>query len=192
MVNSQVCSHAILKAWLAWDTRCLGWCKKRCRWQKHNRIGQGRGCGSCGLELEARNGSLSSVGAERVFASRRESARSTPPVEPEVRSLRAQTRDLRRLCVRSDDAVRQLRGTQRFCPPPAAASAVLVEHLCPSPSASWSRDNKRNKSRASDASEIDSARSHDPDNHAEPNRLSEAAVASIPGGVRRLWVSTSS
>ena len=42
------------------------------------------------------------MGAERVFASRRESARSTPPVEPEVRSLRAQPRDLRLPGVRSD------------------------------------------------------------------------------------------
>jgi hypothetical protein len=111
------------------------------------------------------------VSAEQVFTSRRESAFPTFTVEPEIRSDAAKIRDLRRLCVRSDDAVRQLRGTQRCCPPPAAASAVLVEHLCPSPSASLSRDNKRNKFRASDASEFDSARSHDPDNHAEPNRL---------------------
>jgi hypothetical protein len=107
-----------------------------CRWQKHNRIGQGRGCGSCGLELEARNGSLSGVGAERVFASRRESARSTPPVEPEVRSLRAQTRDLRRPGVRSDGADRPPGGARQSFRPPDPALVVVLGHLCSSPNGS--------------------------------------------------------
>src|ERR1035437_5197557 len=85
-----------------------------CRWQKHNRIGQGRGCGSCGLELETRNGSLSGVGAERVCANRRESARSTPPVEPEIRSVRVLTRDLRLPGVRSDGADRPPGGARHW------------------------------------------------------------------------------
>jgi len=32
MVYSQVCLHAILAAWLAWDAGCLGWSKNRANW----------------------------------------------------------------------------------------------------------------------------------------------------------------
>jgi hypothetical protein len=38
----------------------------------------------CAGVVQSSNGGLSGMGAEQVFASRRESARSTPPVEPEI------------------------------------------------------------------------------------------------------------
>ena len=41
----------------------------------------------CAGVVQSSNGGLSGMGAEQVFASRRESARSTPPAEPEIFDL---------------------------------------------------------------------------------------------------------
>src|ERR1035437_9533959 len=91
------------------------------------------------------NGGPSGEGAERIFASRRESTRSTPPVEPEVFDpWVGNNRDFRPPGVRSDGAGRPLGGARRSCPPDPAL-VVVPGHLCPSPNGSDCGGNIRSR-----------------------------------------------
>jgi len=48
----------------------------------------------CAGGVQSSNAGLSDVGSEQVFASRRESERSTPPVDPEMRQDKEDIKDV--------------------------------------------------------------------------------------------------